>query len=488
MTKFGALPESVIFRDGSMMRTLAIWLSIGTLAWTPFPLGGAIAWASGLQTMLIAACCLLWIAGKPDFSEFTWKSNRVVAVPLCLAVFALGWAVVQILPGVAGDWLHPIWRQASEILAKPLPAYISINPWRTEAEITKLASYVMAAWLAFRMARDAKTAELLLNSVIVIGTFYALYAFILDGAGLLQTGIFYSVHPPRTFLSGPFMLHNSFATYCGLVVMAAVAKLFAMGSSAIVVRRGSRRFIETALQFCFARGSLVLGAVLVTFAGVVASASRAGFASTMCGLVTAAVIVVALVRGRSTIYAGIGAFAAAAPLLALVIMNGGSLGHRIGDLFSSDAGDAVRFSLWAAAEHMISSSPWLGLGLGTFEDAYPMYATRVFPLVMDKAHCDYLEFAAGIGLPAAIAWWSAIIWATTSCVQGVRRRHRNRYFCVVAASATAVVAVHSCADFSLQLPSIALLYATLLGIGLAQSLSSRQRAREDVALHANNTY
>ena len=62
---------------------------------------------------------------------------------------------------------------------------------------------------------------------------------------------------------------------------------------------------------------------------------------------------------------------------------------------------AVKIALWSAAQRMITSAPFLGLGLGTFQDAYPMYATQMLPFIMDKAHSDYLEFAAGLGLP----WW-----------------------------------------------------------------------------------
>ena len=124
---------------------------------------------------------------------------------------------------------------------------------------------------------------------------------------------------------------------------------------------------------------------------------------------------------------------------------------------------------------MIADAPWFGLGLGTFQDAYPLYASQVLPFVMDKAHCDYLEFAAGIGLPAAIAWWIAIAWLTLLCLRGVRVRRRNRLYPLVAVAASVLVAVHSSVDFSLQLPAVALLYATILGLGVAQALPTRNK-------------
>ncbi len=117
---------------------------------------------------------------------------------------------------------------------------------------------------------------------------------------------------------------------------------------------------------------------------------------------------------------------------------------------------------------MISVFPFTGTGLGTFEDAYPMFARQVLPFVMDKAHCDYLEFAAGVGVPAAIAWWLALIWLAVGCLRGALVRRRHVVMPMLGAGATVLVAAHSAVDFSLQIPAVALLYAAMLGIGAAQ--------------------
>lgn len=463
-------------RARSLARSAAVWLFIAILAWSPFPLGGAIAWAAGLQEILIAICWLLWVLATGGAGNRTRSSNHLIFIPAAFAALAVFWAIVQVLPGMPTSWTHPIWAMASDTLGTSVPSVISLNPWRTEAEILKLASYAMACWLAFRMARRSETAVLLWNAVITIGGAYALYAFILEFAGSRQTEIFYSVPYHNTLLSGPFMLHNSFATYSGLVAIAAIAKLFAKGSAAIQVGRGWRRLIHSTLLYCFGGGAFVLVATVLAFAGVVASASRAGFAATMCGLIAIALVSVFVVRGKtSRRWAFVGALAAAVPLLFLITFSGGSLGARIGELLANDAGDQVRFSLWAATSRMINDAPFFGLGLGTFEDAYPLYALQVYPFVMDKAHCDYLEFAAGLGLPAAIAWWGALLWLVALSLRGVRQRHRNRHYAIAAVGASVLIAVHSSVDFSLQMPAVALLYATLIGVGVSQSQSSRRQ-------------
>jgi O-antigen ligase len=461
----------------SIARTAVVWLLIATLAWAPFPLGGAIAWAAGVQELLIAACWGLWLISRLGSEREGWQGIRVIAVPLSLAVLVLAWACVQIVPGVPAAWIHPVWNMASDALGKPVEGVISLNPWRTEAEIVKLSSYVMAAWLVFQLGRRPDTAKRILDAVILIGAAYALYAFVLELAGAVQTDIFYSVPWHSKLMSGPFMLHNSFATYSGLAMLAAIVRLFAMGNESIVAGRGPRRLLLSILHYCLGRGAFVLIAMLLTFAGVVASGSRAGFAATMCGLLALAIASLVITRQRSSrLWAGIGALAAALPLMVLITLNGDTLAGRVGPLLDGGSVDAIRLNLWAAGQRMIADAPWLGLGLGTFEDAYPLYASQIIPMVMDKAHCDYLEFAAGLGLPAAILWWTAVAWLAVLCLRGLRQRRRNRAYCLLAIGASVLVGVHSAVDFSLQLPSVSLLYATLMGLGVAQSTPTRRTA------------
>jgi hypothetical protein len=48
---------------------------------------------------------------------------------------------------------------------------------------------------------------------------------------------------------------------------------------------------------------------------------------------------------------------------------------------------------------------------------------------------------------------------------------------MLALSATALVGVQSAFDFSLQIPAVALTYAAILGLGVAQASPTSQRTR-----------
>jgi O-antigen ligase len=210
--------------------------------------------------------------------------------------------------------------------------------------------------------------------------------------------------------------------------------------------------LGSVLRYCVGSGAPILVAALLCFAGVIMSASRAGFAATMCGIASLCLASLLMPRhGVSRTWASLGAAAAIVPLLLIVLLSGDTLASRVDLLLDAGTPDEIRLALWNAAHRMILDAPLLGLGLGTFQDAYPLYATRVFPFVMDKAHCDYLEFVAGIGLPAALAWFGAIAWLVARCIKGVRIRQRNQQYCIVALAASVLVAVHSSVDFSLQI-------------------------------------
>jgi O-antigen ligase len=328
--------------------------------------------------------------------------------------------------------------------------------------------------MTFTLTRDEDRANRLLTAWIAIGAFYAIYAFAISLFGTEQFRIFYSLDPVLKILSGPFVQRNSFATYEGLAALAAIARLFELGQGKILASKGARRLALTALKFVLGSGVFILIAAALSVSALIASASRGGFASTLSALVIMALIGAALPRRKRNWKMLLAAGASVFLLIGILAwISGGALSAHFLDLADVPNGENLRKTLWGASERMISSAPFLGLGLGTFQDAYPMYATQVFPYIMDKAHNDYLEFAAGLGLPAAICWWAALLWLAGKFLRAVFTRKKDRIYPLLGVGATVLVAVHSLVDFSLQMPAVAVTYAALLGLALAQSFSSK---------------
>ncbi|GAA0553832.1 O-antigen ligase [Rhizomicrobium palustre] len=475
MNDRAALLASVTERFQSFLRGTALIVFLAALIWAPFPLGGAIAWAYGVQALLIALSAAFWLTGALGSDEYLVRGNRSIFLPFVLMLGTLAWAVVQILPGMPQAWIHPVWQMAAGALHLSLAGTISLNPWRGEAEIVKLSSYALAAFLAFRMSRDARWAAILLNAVIAIGALYAVYAFALDLLGYQQANLFYAVPYQSQWLSGPFMSHNSFATFEAMAAIAAVVRLFSVLSEKATPGQSLVKRLISALQFCTGRGAPLTFAFLLTFGAVAASASRGGLAATAIGFVAIAMASLPFARTRAARLASISVFIFTFLVMGALVFFGDSLAARLAEPFIFDGGDNLRLSMWDAALRMIQDAPMLGMGLGSFEDAYPMYAVRLFPVVIDKAHCDYLEFTAGLGIPAACAWFLALLLILLTCLRALFIRRRNRSYALAALGAMSVVAVHSTVDFSLQMPAVSLFFATLIGIGLGQSQSTRSR-------------
>jgi O-antigen ligase len=126
-------------------------------------------------------------------------------------------------------------------------------------------------------------------------------------------------------------------------------------------------------------------------------------------------------------------------------------------------------TLQAVKDHL-----WMGSGLGTFQDVFPAYRLEIGNWVWDKAHNDYLELVLGLGLPAALAVVVALVWLALKALRGFFKRRRDTAFAATAVAVSVLVALHSAVDFSLQIQANTLAFALLLGLGLAQSISSRR--------------
>ncbi len=441
---------------------------IALLAWAPFPLGSAVQWGAGLLELLLALCCAAWLAAAWRDPRMLWPRDARLWIALIVALGVVAWALLQAAPIMPASLSHPIWPMTADVLHRPLRGSISINPWRTEGEALKLASAVMTCWLAFCLARRRSVAYRLFDAIVFIVAAYAVYGFVLAYLGIAQAHLVYALPFSPAIVTGPFMLHNSFATFAGLGLIAALARTFNAAGATVVAGRGARRLTVTAMHFLLGRGAIHTGTCLILFAALVASASRGGFVAACAGLAALGALGLAM-RGTRARWSAWAVAAAIAPPFLLLVASADRLGDRFAELLDAGEADYIRLALWTAARHMIADAPWTGLGLGTFQDAYPLYATRILPYVIDKAHCDYLEFAAGIGLPAAVAWWLALGWLAVLCIFGAIRRRRDGIFAMTAVATTALVAVHSAVDFSLQVPAVALTEAALLGIGLAQS-------------------
>jgi O-antigen ligase len=209
-----------------------------------------------------------------------------------------------------------------------------------------------------------------------------------------------------------------------------------------------------------------LAILTILLGGLVQSGSRGGMLAFTCGL-----IVFLLLSTRRPFLT-----LAIASLVVGLLMSLPNA-HLLLDRFiwlAEGPGDE-RTRLYALTIEGISLRPWAGWGMGSFEGVYsllqPLDLANSYYVM---AHDSYLELALDLGIPAAAGLPLAILWIVGRFAIGLRERHWHKELLILAISATVLVGVHSLFDFSLQLPAVAITFTTILGIGWAQSWSTRR--------------
>lgn len=199
-----------------------------------------------------------------------------------------------------------------------------------------------------------------------------------------RTNRFYWLIPskfPAVF--GPFAYWNNFAEFMELVIP-------------ITLWMGFRRR-KPGIPF------LLLGALQI--ASVVASGSRAGTALVLAELIGIVVIAYLRNRSRALLYG-----VAVAAALSVMFIYAAGFGEVLSKLQKSDQ-LTVRRDLNKSSIAMIRERPLTGWGLDTYVPLYPMFARYDDGAWVNRAHNDWLQWAAegGIffaGLMLAIFLWS----------------------------------------------------------------------------------
>jgi O-antigen ligase len=161
-------------------------------------------------------------------------------------------------------------------------------------------------------------------------------------------------------------------------------------------------------------------------------------------------------------------------LLGLIELLGGTVGTRVDQ---RGLVDIARFEIYKTQLDIIVNHAWFGIGLGGFESYFPSQRPMSIGSagIIDRGHSTPLEIAVEMGLPVtALLGVLALIFLTLLAVAAVRTRRSD----IIASLCVALLGLlHSCVDFSLQIPGYAVTYAALVATGLAHIGAARGRAQ-----------
>ena len=308
---------------------------------------------------IFALAAVAVLRARRDPPPFSWP-----IVPLSFAVF---WGVLQLLTGrtvYAFDTENAV-VQWTAVLAT---FFIGISLFRSAA----------GNW--FRLA--------MLWFAFAISVLATLQIFTSGGRvfWLFPTGY-------TEFGMGPFLYRNHYAAFIEAVLPIALYE-----------------------AMCSERFSLLYSGMAATlYASVIASGSRTGSI-----LSTAEIIAVAAIlwwRGRANARAVGSSFFRMAVLLAVFTAMVGP--EAVWTRFWAADPYAVRRELAISLLHIVAAHPWFGTGLGTWATAYPRYAIVDFGVFANRAHSDWLQWAAEGGIPFALMLATLFFWSVPRAVRSV---------------------------------------------------------------------
>ncbi len=328
-------------------------------------------------------------------------------------------------------------------------ATLSSVPAATRDAVLTLATYLLVFFVSGDLVRRVRKPWLMAAPLIAVAALEA-------GLGVVQAA-------GGTEAVGTYVNRNHFA---GLLEMCLPFAIL-YGFRVLFHRRTRNIGLETGVVAC-----LFFGAACMILVAVVDSRSRMGFLSTLAGVFVCAVIGLwnraRNSHRRGSLFlnfwlpiAGAGAVLA----LAFVFL---ASDQMIGRLSEFDAPSApvenTRERLWKESLPLVADYKMTGCGLGAYESCFLPYKAVAPNYIADRAHNDYIQLMAELGLPgfvcilalAVLAWWTAVREGAS--------HSSGRYLAIACAGSLTAILLHSLADFNLYVPANGMLAAWVAGL------------------------
>ena len=448
--------------DGPFARIQALigWAVLALCLLAVIPQGGnqPVVWTllSFAILPLFALCMLLSL-----FRPIATALGRAVPV-LLLYLAVLFWGAIQTELSVPSAFAHPVWADLPENAA----ARISADPEQGRHIVMRLATYGMIAWVLAASALNTIRAWNYVRAIALFSSALAAYGLY---AALTGYNPVLGLNDGPTVVSATFVNRNSYATYGAFGLFANVAVYISQAGrgESDDDRVALRNFLENFFggAWLYALGALICGAAIML------TASRAGIGSAFVGLVVLLVCLARrkrianyLVWGMVVLIVGFVASTLSANLIGRLV-------------FLAATGEEPRFTIYPALFQELWDRPWLGQGVGAFQDAFrPHVPPAVANFDWDLAHNSYLENFYELGIPGAAVLYLTLGLIVLRLLVGVRTRETDVGLPALALAVATTAALHSTLDFSLQMPACAALFAALMGLGWSQSFRRKDRA------------
>lgn len=455
-------------RLGRRLERLVFLALLIFLVWLPLPFGSKRPWAESLLMASIGLLLVFWaisvLLSRPRLRRLWPGTAFMVLLWACW----LGWSAMQTLP-LPQEWVAEKspqrWAQvqsSARLSEAPVPSSIapSLDPELTRRQVWLSASYAGLFFLVASCLRRRRRFRRLFWVLLLSGLGQAVYGSVMVMSGL-EYGAWGHKQAYIGAATGTFVNRNHLAGYLELCLAAGIGLIMARPLR-LKRRTDWRQRVRQVLVLLQDERLFVRGAIAILFIGLLMTQSRMGNVAAVAGVCGAAVLgIVTRPRVQTLRW-----LLLLGSILAIDIWLFGrwfgldQLAERYAQIeLSSD----VRVRMLEDLRHMIPQYQWLGSGLGTFMLAYPPFRSADIGSLFDQAHNDYGQFLIESGLPGTLLLAAMVVATLTRALLILRRRNDALARGVAFAGLVAIgaLAVHSTADFNLQIPANA---ATLIAL------------------------
>lgn len=401
-------------KSGALLARLLIYF---LLISTPLPKGSVQGWAITFMHMITLIALTAFLIER----AFLWKGNWIKS-PLNKPIAALFFLCVA-------------------------STFTSVHRGLSFWAVLEFVNYITIYFLVIQVFTRRKHLQTLLFVIAGVAMFLAVFGlFKQAGANPFPWWNYGDPPGPHPFLTSTYVNHNHIAGHLEMAIPV-VLGLIASG---------------------FKKGRIILLWIILTVltTALLLSLSRGGWIGALAG---SAFFALALLysKKRVGIKGGLVVSLAAIFLIGLLTLSSITAVER---LLTFEQKEKIgtfqdRVTVWKGALELIRDYPLLGSGPGTFSTVYTQYQPPGFWVRFHKAHNDYLQFTAEVGL----LWIPVFFWGLFSLFRAGFRKLKNpsRFIRGTTAGALAgfvSILVHSVSDFNLHIPANALLFTVLAAV------------------------
>ncbi|HKV61105.1 MAG TPA: O-antigen ligase family protein [Candidatus Acidoferrum sp.] len=405
------------------------------------------------------------------FNQFSQVSSSV-QFPIASPVLLIALVLLQVCPLPLS--LAPLLGRAPSGLPGASHFTLSMAPYQTASHLLLLVAYLTAFFLTLVLCRGRRAKKRLVYALVSLGVFEALYGLVQYLAGWQHIWTYVK----KYYLddaTGTYINRNHFAGFLEMILPFAVA--LTLLSAELLFKNNSGE--RTSLRRLFSSSELPrlmfwFFVVILLFSAVVLSRSRMGIISAVVSLVAIVALAgTASTRTRTRVAVATLFFLS---VLGVVVWIGNdpvmSRFETLGQEYNFNGQN--RISIWRDTIGLTRQHPFVGTGFGSFTVVYPSVQTAFLNLLVDHAHCDYLEVATELGLPGAVLLFGSVFWVLVHAVRHYAKPGDRFVRAVSLGCIGSIVAIllHSLADFNLYIPANALVFAVILAVAQSNTYTT----------------